>query len=90
MERHFNEYELARMSQPPGAYQLNWVRELFENYIALVEQDYPKWTTIINFPNKESVPVRGVAIDISIQTINRILFGLAVPNLEYRLRNAFA
>ena len=82
------------MSTPPGVYQLNWVREFFANYICLVKAECPKGTPILNRPNREYVPIRGVVFDISARTINRILFGPAyeappaVPDFEYRMRNA--
>lgn len=38
LERRFNEYELARLSKPPGSYHLNLVHELFANYLDILSQ----------------------------------------------------
>lgn len=88
-EQQFNKYEFAWMSKPLGSYQPNLVREFFANYLALTKKDYPKGLKISNLPNWESIPVRGVTIDILARTLNRMLFGLnykapaAVPDLEH-------
>lgn len=82
------------MSRSPGNYYPNIVREFFSNYLALVEKDCPLGTKILDLPNRESVLVRKVTIDISIRMLNRILFGhdyqapTAVPELEHCLNTA--
>ncbi|KAF3642194.1 hypothetical protein FXO38_21236 [Capsicum annuum] len=91
LEWRFNEYKLSWMRKPLGSYQLNLVREFSTNYLALIEKNYPKGMKISNLPNRESVLVRGINIDISARIINRMLFGpdyealSMVFDLEYHL-----
>lgn len=90
-KRRFNKCVLAWMSKPPSSYQPNLVREFFANYLVLLQKDDPKGVKLLDFPNREQVPVRGVNIDILAQIFNRILFEPEyeappiVVDLEYRL-----
>lgn len=75
IEKWFNEYGLSYLSTPPGSYYPIFVKEFFSNYLDVQEKDWPKGKKASNMQNRTIIPVRGVSMDISDQTINRILFG---------------
>lgn len=77
------------MSRPLESYQLNLVYEFFTNYLALLEKDCPSGAPVSHMSNLDTVPVRGVNIDISERILNRFLFKpeyqilAAIPDLEH-------
>lgn len=60
----------------------------------MIEKDCPKGTKVLDLPNRELVLMRGVTINISTRTLNRMLFGanyeapMAISEVEHRLMSA--
>lgn len=89
VESRFNEYELPSLSKPLVSYYPNLVQEFFANYLALLENDYPKGNRLADMRNRPQVIVRGMIIDILDCIINQMLFSqdYEAPSITHDLEH---
>ncbi|MCD9644066.1 hypothetical protein HAX54_032038, partial [Datura stramonium] len=73
--RGYQFYGLGWMSEAPGSYFPNMVREFYANYAATVDSMCKKAQKASKIPIHTKVQVHVVLVDISTNTINRMLYG---------------
>ncbi|MCD7451261.1 hypothetical protein HAX54_010476, partial [Datura stramonium] len=92
IEAKYNFYGLGWMSEAPGNYYPTMVREFYVNYIVVLESLCKRRQKPSEVLMQKSIPFRGEMVDISAETINRMLYGpdfmppVNIVEFEYWMR----
>ncbi|MCE3049225.1 hypothetical protein HAX54_044417 [Datura stramonium] len=92
IERQYKFYGLGWISESTGYYQPNMVHEFYKNYVSTLEGQCKKGQNPAEMHFLLCVRVREEMVDISIATINRMMYGpdfmrpASTTEFDYRMR----